>query len=118
MKINKPQNLLFIGILSLVTFFSCEKETIVPVNYKDMDFSFSKDIQPIIDNTCLNCHTFFTKGDSYDELKSKGWITTDTTKTENSRLYDVAIGHNEVGRLTNKERDYLIYWMKQGAKDN
>ena len=118
MKNNKLQSLLFIGILILVTVISCEKETIVPINYKDMVFSYSKDIQPIIDNTCLQCHSFLTKGDSYDELKSKGWITTDTTKTESSKLYEVTIGHFDVGRLTSQEKEFLIYWMKQGAKDN
>lgn len=118
MKINKLK-LIFIGMTSIFFSLACEKETIVPINLEDKVFSFSEDIQPILDKKCINCHSkVITKGDSYNDLLENNWITTDASKVEDSKMYEKINGSHDDGRITEVEKRSLELWMEQGAENN
>jgi len=118
MKRNNSLVMICFGICFIIIIFSCEKETIVPINLEDKTFSFSEDIQSILDSKCSGCHTDLKDENSYDFLSSKDWITTEATKAEDSKLYEKINTSHVDGRLTSVEKRSLELWMEQGAENN
>ena len=110
-------------IFSLFAFMliGCTKDLTVPFDLEDMEFSFSDDIQPILENKCSGCHKHagLASADPYGFMTSESWITADTTKAKESKLYEKLQDPNHVGgKITTVEKRKLELWMEQGALNN
>jgi len=82
--------------------------------------SYSGDIQPIFNSSCVSCHSGgqapdLSEGWSYDELTEGGYVDTDSPCE--SDLYQVFSGTHE-GRATDEEADQILGWIQEGAQDN
>ena len=82
--------------------------------------SYSADVQPIFDASCVMCHSGGQSPDlrpdwSYDELIDGGYVDTDFPCS--SELYLVLIGSHD-GRATDEEELIILGWMDEGAEDN
>lgn len=109
--------ILFTGMLIL--FFSCEtnvEEDIIIEDMMGMEEepcapSFSNDIEPIIANNCLSCHsgTQFPDLRTYQGVSSNAGIV--KTQVVNRTM---PIG----GSLTNNEIDLISCWVDNGAPNN
>jgi len=84
------------------------------------DVSFSADIQPIFDNSCVSCHSGGIDPDlrpdnSYDALIDGGYV--DTDDPESSVLYETLRGTHDT-RATEEEKLYILGWITEGALNN
>jgi hypothetical protein len=122
---NRSRTLIFAGIIALILIVSsCEKVVFTEPEIIPPDttvvISYSKEIQPIWDDKCVNCHGGQRDPDlrpafSYNELITGGYI--DTTDAANSELMKKLYGsHDE--RATTAQKLLIQEWMKQGAKNN
>jgi hypothetical protein len=124
MKINKKKSIR--GIIALVAITgmalvsSCEKysfkvETVDP----GTQMLFQTDIQPIFTANCILCHNAtrnpdLRTGNSYTSLSTGGYIT---PANETCRLYSqLNSGHQSA--LSETDRQKILLWIKQGAKNN
>ena len=113
----------FFGLSLLVLLMilgSCEMVTLEPFSDVPDDLSLADDIQPVFNSNCINCHggsrdPDLRTGKSYASLVAGGFV--DTAEPENSRLYTVFDG-NHSPRASDKEKAYILGWIKQGAKNN
>ena len=110
-------------VITLVALTACEKYSYEPVVIdSSIPVSFATEVQPVFTKTCIGCHGGGRKPDlrvenSYESLLSNEFITTDTTQTESSRLYEmITVGHKSL--TSDIEKQTIINWMKQGAKNN
>ena len=111
---------LFAGFL---VWQSCEYEWVYPeLNIPD-SVSFSRDIQPIFDARCVECHKTngtspdLSQGIAYNSIKAGNLVDTDTP--ENSILYkEVAPGGGMSSYTTLGDPEYILKWIQQGALDN
>ena len=87
--------------------------------------SFSGDIVPIFDKSCNmgGCHNGngpspdLTPAGAYDDLWAENLI--DTVTPENSELYVKLVGPGtHDGRSDPNQRNLILAWIEQGAKDN
>lgn len=84
------------------------------------DVSFSSDIQPIFDNSCLVCHSGgqapdLSPGWSYDELMDGEYVDIDFPCS--SILYEIFSGTHD-GRVTTEEALDILGWIQEGAENN
>lgn len=82
--------------------------------------SYSGDIQPIFNSSCVSCHSGgqapdLSDGWSYDELTEGGYVDTDSPCE--SDLYTVFSG-THTGRATDEELMQILGWIQEGAQDN
>jgi hypothetical protein len=110
------------GVILFIMFFSsCEKVVYPPPVIPDT-LSYSLDIQPIWDVKCIDCHNDPSVRDpdlrpdfSYDALISGEYV--DTVDAANSKLMKKLYGsHNS--RATEAEKQLVLKWINEGAKDN
>jgi hypothetical protein len=88
------------------------------------DISYSKDIQPFFDGSCVGCHSAGTgiplnleTTVSYDNLINGGYISTGDPSS--SVLYvKIAPGGSMETYATDNERALTLKWIEQGAKNN
>ena len=92
--------------------------------------SFSKDVQPILNSNCTPCHTdLHAKLNllpccSYNQLLFDGYNASyiDTLNPENSRIYKHITGKLSImppsGKLQESQINKILYWIKQGGKNN
>lgn len=102
-------------VLTGIFFTSCltnvDEEVIIeePVN----EVTFSKDIKPIIDNNCIQCHS--TGGGTSPNLETYGGVSANAARikaeVESKRM---PIG----GTLTDKEIQAISIWVDAGALNN
>jgi len=111
-------------LLAVFCFSSCEydvievKQIVIP---PDQEMSFSNDILPIFTSNCVDCHNGTTSPDlrsenAYNSLLSGDYL--DTTDPENSDLYQKLQSGSHGARASSEEKQWILEWIKRGAKDN
>jgi len=112
--------LLFAAVLTCILLFdSCEKVVYPPPVIPDT-VSYSLDIQPIWDNKCVNCHNgdrdpALSQDISYDALITGGHIN--VNEPAESNLMKKLYGTHD-SRATDAEKQLILIWIEEGAKDN
>jgi hypothetical protein len=115
---------LFIG---LFLFFACEN-----INYDPPKadpgkvYSFQTDIQPLFTSKCIGCHgtgknkPTLDAGNAYNSLTGgvpKLYIS--VSSPESSVLYhQITKGNGHTSILTDLQKQIILEWIKQGAKNN
>ncbi len=96
-------------------FISCEKNIIDPPKIDpNVQLSFQNDIKPILTAKCSSCHG--TKFSTYSTLESGSYFN--TTSPESSTLYVKIISSGHTARTTDAEKQKILIWIQQGAKNN
>ena len=129
---------LMIGIMSLLILASCYKD-VGPIepqsNLPTEDISFSKNIQPVFNSSCIACHPSsgnldLTPENSYNSLvnkESSGYngILVIPEDPDNSILYKKIDGSGLYGgnmppgyNLTESQVEMFRQWIAEGAKNN
>jgi hypothetical protein len=113
-----------------ISLAGCEKFVIESTEINPSDpRSFKTDILPIFDShSCTNCHVpgknvlDLEPANAYASLKSNKCIT--GTPPASAKLYNhfvnssgILIPHSGI-TLLDVEKQYILYWLTQGAKDN
>ena len=97
---------------------ACEYETIVPAKITKTNLSFSQDIQPIFTANCIACHGSITPkledGVAYNNLDTGNYLS---PNDESCLLYQKLLGSMK-SHTTETERQYILQWIKEGAKNN
>jgi hypothetical protein len=98
---------------------SCEK-TVYPPIEKPQDVSYKNDIQPIWDAKCISCHgggisPNLKSPGSYSELINEGYV--DTNNPPESKLIKKLYGSHDA-RATEEEKQTILSWIEEGAKNN
>ncbi len=112
--------LLFAAVLTCILLFdSCEK-VVYPIPELPDTVSYSLDIQPIWDNKCIDCHNGGRDPDlrpenSYVSLTDGGFI--DTNNAAESELMKKLYGTHDA-RATETDKQFILLWIEEGAKDN
>jgi len=84
--------------------------------------SFSEGIQPIFkEQNCISCHNGTRNPDlrnsnAYNSLINGQFV--DTTNPEGSRIVEMLNGSYHKDFTTQKDKQLILDWIKQGAKDN
>jgi hypothetical protein len=116
----KRSNLLSAGMLSAILLIAaCEKVVYPPPEIPDQ-VSYSQDIQPIWDNNCINCHRGsrdpdLRKENSYASLVDGRYVNTDNPG--DSELMKTLYGSHD-SRASEAEKQQILVWIGEGAKDN
>jgi hypothetical protein len=122
--IKQSKNILVFALMMIgILFTGCEKYIIESTEIDPNETrSFRTDIQPIFEkHKCSNCHPGVHSPDlsaanAYTSLKNGGFLT--GTPPESAKLYkEFLTPHNGV-ILLDEEKQYLLYWISQGAKNN
>ncbi len=116
--------MLFSIVVCCLVLSACYSEIIETDELsEDTEMSFSEDITPIFENSCISCHgsdyssPVLTSEKAYESLTSGGYI--DTEDPESSVLVkQLNSDHPYKGAITNKELQMIVLWIKQGANDN
>ncbi len=106
-------------LAGILLFGSCEKVVYPPIELPDT-VSYSLDIQPIWDNKCVTCHNGGLDPDlrpenSYVSLISGGYIN--IIEPEESKLMQKLYGSHD-SRATEAEKQLILAWIEEGAKNN
>ena len=112
---------MIVPVIGMIVFLlnACESYIIekpdIPV-----DISFSTQIQPIFDNSCVSCHGGGISPDlrpefSYDELIDGDYV--DIADPESSELYTKLRGSHD-SRATEAEKLLILQWITEGALNN
>ncbi len=118
-----------ISIISLL--FSCLffltgcYSDVIEEEYLDenTEISFSGDVIPIFENSCISCHgsnyasPVLTAEKAYESLTSGGFINTEDPETS-ILVEQLSDDHPYKGAVTDKELQMIVLWIKQGAYDN
>ncbi len=124
------RTIVYISVLFFsVALWSCEYEKLEPIDTTlPENVSFSNDLTPIFENSCnaSACHGTgayqpdLTRDYAYYSLIYGDMI--DTINPENSRLYKSMTNLNEPmpvdGLLPVNQRNLVLVWIKEGAKNN
>lgn len=111
----------FLLIIMIVIYIgSCEKVTLEPDTDIPDNISFSQDIQSIFDANCTKCHNGSRSPDlrmdhSYDALTKSGYV--DTAEPGKSLIY-ITLNGSHGSRASAKEKQMILGWIQQGAKNN
>lgn len=111
--------LIIIG--AVVGFSSCEKYSYAPPSVNTADtVHFSTEIQPIFTAKCLTCHGTLRApdlraGHSFDALTSLGLITPPGLT---SGLYVKLTTGDHIPRASDLDKQKILIWINQGAKNN
>ena len=109
--------------LVAISMAGCEKFVIESTEIDPADpRSFKVDILPIFANyKCTNCHSGSRAPDlradnAYSSLKSGGFVT--GNPPESAKLYKKFLKPHSGITLLDWEKQYILYWIAQGSKDN
>lgn len=108
-------------VTAIIGISSCEKYSFMPPVISVADtLHFQKDIQPIFNANCISCHgalqsPILKDGKAYKNLKDGGFIN---LPGETSRLYVHMISSGHTARSTDSEKQKVLIWINQGAKNN
>jgi hypothetical protein len=120
MKWKKSRYLCLTLITSIGLFYACEKVALEPV--KVTSASFSKDIQPIFTKNCIGCHDGVIQspnlksGSAYKSLTTGGYVNTSSPK--DSKLYQQLFISSHIARTTDVEKQEILVWITNGAKND
>ena len=110
--------------LVAISLAGCEKFVIesTVINPNDPR-SFKTDILPIFAKySCTNCHVpgknvlDLRAENAYASLKSNGCVTGSTP--ESAILYKKFLKPHNGITILDSDKQYILYWIKQGAKNN
>jgi hypothetical protein len=122
-KVNKISQI-FLAVVLITGIFgisSCEKYTFTPPKISTVDtVHFNAEIQPIFNADCISCHTAtkapdLREGKSYQSLTKGGYVT---PPGETSKLYTKMTGPDHTPRSTDIDKQKVLIWINQGAKNN
>jgi hypothetical protein len=109
-------------LMAIAGFTSCEKYTFTPPEVDpNKAWSLKDDIQPIFSAKCVSCHggalsPDLRSGKSWDALKKGGFVD---LPAETSELYvQVAAKSSHIPKTSDVEKQMILYWITQGAKNN
>lgn len=108
-------------IAVLFIFASCEKYGfMIPEADPDVPVLFQTEIQPIFTSNCVVCHKGardpdLRNGNSYAALTSGGFVN---LPAETSKLYSTVESAGHTSFTLPAEKQKILIWIKQGAKDN
>jgi hypothetical protein len=122
-KVNKISQILVAVFLTagIAGISSCEKYTFTPPKISTTDtVHFSAEIQPIFNASCVSCHGAtkapdLREGKSYQALTKGGYIT---PPNETCELYTKMIGADHSPRSSDIDKQKVLVWLNQGAKNN
>jgi hypothetical protein len=133
----KKRSLFLILVLFTLAISSCKYNFIVPIPDEvptdtipdtipgDQKVSYSKEIQPIFDNKCVECHKtggtkpYLNTGVSYSQIVP---AHVNLTKPEESHIYVVPLKSNATQhkwkKYSDSEAKLVLQWITEGAKNN
>lgn len=122
-KFNRTRQLLvaFVLIAAIKVFSSCESYTFTPPALDpNQTWYLSTDIQPIFNSNCVSCHggtksPDLREGKSHAALTKGGYVN---LPGETSRLYLKMTDSDHIPRSTDAEKQRVLFWINQGAKNN
>jgi len=121
-EINRQRKWVFLTFF-LLLMAACEKVEFEPVVIPNEDLSFSVDIQPILDASCVECHPptkglDFNASASYEALVPKFAAPADSANPEGSKLYLKITGTSHSPRTSDIEKQEILQWISQGVPNN
>lgn len=99
--------LIFLGLLTVSISFPQDREFITSKDY----ISFKADIRPVFKNRCIQCHSARSSLPNiieYDVAKSLKYEIKEKVSTRKMPYF---------GQMTESERELIINWVNQGAKE-
>lgn len=122
-KLNMVKQILaaFLVIAAIGGFSSCEKYSFTPVVVNPVDtIHFQAQIQPIFNTNCLSCHGAtkapdLRDGKAYAALIKGNYVT---KPGESSKLYTKMTGSDHTPRSSDLDKQKILIWINQGAKNN
>ena len=118
MKWNKSGNLYLFLIIVLGILYSCEKASLQPVQVSTV--SFAKDVQPIFTSKCIGCHNGAIQTpdlrSAYKSLINGGYVN--ISSPNSSKLYTQINASDHKSLTTGVQKQQILEWIKEGAKDN
>lgn len=121
---SKKPELLAILVSIILTTNACYYDIIIEEEIKASDdISFSDDITPLFQSTCVSCHDGttaypdLTKNNAYSSLQNGNYIST-SAPDESILITKLNSGHPYENALSNIDIERLIRWMETGALDN
>jgi hypothetical protein len=109
------------AVLALcIALSSCEKVTLEKVKVEG-NVAFTQDILPIFSNNCIACHGGSQKPDlrsdkAYLSLTNGGYY--DLITPTDSKIYKKLILGSHETRATDVEKQKILLWIQQGAKND
>jgi mono/diheme cytochrome c family protein len=111
-------------IVGLVALLSCEYEKIVPEMPDPNDpVSYSGQIQPIWNKSCIGCHGAgatppdLSEANSYSALTTGGYVN--LNQPDQSSIYLSMKSGGSMSQYSNSsEAGLVLNWITQGAKNN
>ena len=111
----------------LLNFTGCYYDQVLPADVGPEepigDVSYSLDMQPFFDASCVQCHNGggipldLSPGVSYNALITGGYVN--TAEPASSLLYTkIAPGGSMEQYATSSETSMTLKWIEQGALDN
>ena len=104
-----------LSLLFVCMFFSCERnveeDNISEEDICDPEISFARDVEPIIDTRCLECHS----GTIFPDLRTFSGIT------DNARSIQQQVVSREMPQgstLPDDQIELISCWIDNGALDN
>jgi hypothetical protein len=100
---------------------SCEKYSWMPEKINPVDsVYFQAEIQPIFTANCASCHGAIKApdlrdGKSYKALTEGGYVE---LPGESSELYTKMTDGDHIPRSTDVDKQKVLIWINQGAKNN
>lgn len=97
----------------------------IPIEPVPDTISYNEDIQPIFNQSCVQCHTTgginpdLTAGNSYNALLNGGYVI--PSNAEGSPLYQSLIGNPQMppgAPLSQDKIDLVKKWINDGALNN
>lgn len=103
---------------------SCEYKVItMPEGQIPDEVNFSVHVQPIFDANCISCHAsqafppILLENVAYNNLFTGGYI--DTVQADQSGLYiKIQSSHPDQFVPTLQEKELILKWIEEGAKNN
>ena len=102
---------------------SCEWEQRPEINLNDLpeEVSFTNDIIPIFENSCIRCHNGtippdLTSENAYLEITGGGLVS--PGEPQNSKFYEKIDGGSMTQYANDLDRAFISKWIEQGAEEN
>ncbi len=108
-------------VAAIVGLSSCEKYSYIPEIINPVDsVHFQAEIQPIFSANCISCHGAIKAPDlrdgySYEALTEGGYVN---LPGEESELYTKMIGADHGPKSSDVDKQKVLIWINQGAKNN
>ncbi len=127
MVLGLKKSIISILIISILGLYACEKYTIIPQKIDPgVQISFQTDIQPLFTSKCISCHKsgknklILEEGLAYESLTTGDYISADPINSPETSLLYIQIttvaGHTSF--LNDLQKQTILEWIRQGAKDN